>query len=95
MSEEEGGKEFELLKVNRYEVEENAVFLDYDVETLLGEIKEFEQKKYAVRLSFSKNLLTIKDALKEYQTEFGLLLAKIVSLSNKHRQETMKSCNWK
>lgn len=29
--EEEGKKEFEILQVNRYEVEENAVFLDYSV----------------------------------------------------------------
>ena len=39
--EEESGKEFEILKVNRYEVEENAVFLNYEVDSLLKEISGF------------------------------------------------------
>ena len=77
--EEESGKEFEILKVNRYEVEENAVFLSYEVDSLLKEISEYTEIKFPVRLSLAKNLKTIKDVLIEHSNEFGELLTKIVN----------------
>lgn len=77
--EEETGKEFEILKVNRYEVEENAVFLDYEVESLLKEISEYTETKFPMRLSLAKNLKTIKDVLNNHSNEFGQLLTKIVN----------------
>lgn len=57
------GKEFEVLKVNRYEIEENAVFLDYTLTTLLQEIQNFKETTIYVRQSMSKNLRAIEEVL--------------------------------
>ena len=57
-------KEADILHVNRYEVEENAVFLDYNPEVLTKDIDRYEDIKFHLRLSLSKNLLAIEESLK-------------------------------
>jgi hypothetical protein len=70
--------DFSGFKANRYEVEENAVFLDYKIETLVEEIEKYSSTKFHIRLSLAKNLKTIEDTLINDYDKFTLLLEKLV-----------------
>lgn len=69
-----------ILEVNRYEVEENAVFVDYSKEALLDNIEHFKNMSVYQRSALAKNIDSVKDVLgkcsKEY-LHFLMLLVKI------------------
>lgn len=59
-------------------MEENAIFLDYSLDTLLSEINNFAETKYQMRLSLCKNLKSIEEVLVNNKPEFTMLLDKLV-----------------
>ena len=72
--------EMAILEINRYEVEENAVFTDYSKEALLGNIEHFKHMTVYQRSALAKNIDSVKEVLgkdsKEY-LHFLMLLVKI------------------
>lgn len=49
-----------ILEVNRYEVEENAVFTDYSKEALLNNIDHFKHMTVYQRSALAKNIDSVK-----------------------------------
>lgn len=49
-----------ILEVNRYEVEENAVFTDYSKEVLINNIDHFKHMTVYQRSALAKNIDSVK-----------------------------------
>lgn len=50
-----------VLKVNRFEVEENAVFIDFSQKEILSNIEHFKSLNFYHRISLSKNIAAVKE----------------------------------
>jgi hypothetical protein len=49
------------LKVNRFEVEENAVFIDFSQKEILSNIENFKSLNFYHRISLSKNIAAVNE----------------------------------
>jgi hypothetical protein len=49
-----------FLKVNRFEVEENAVFIDFNKEEMLKNLENYKTLNIYHRTSLAKNIAAIK-----------------------------------
>lgn len=67
-----------ILEVNRYEVEENAVFTDYSKEALLNNIDHFKHMTVYQRSALAKNIDSVKEVLGKYSKEYIHFLTLLV-----------------
>lgn len=86
---EEGGNPF--LAVNRFEVEENAVFIDFDASQLIKNLQDFSTLNIYHRLSLAKNIAAIKDITNAHDEYFRFLLALVKQL--RHRPAIPRNCS--
>ncbi len=61
-------KEGDFLKVNRFEVEDNAVFIDFQPEELMRLIDSYSEQNSYVRLSLAKNIPSVLRTVEKAET---------------------------
>lgn len=89
---EEGGNPF--LQVNRFEVEENAVFIDFDAAQLIKNLQDFGTLNIYHRLSLAKNIAAIRDITNAHDEYFRFLLALVTRHPRRPLTPRSSSSSW-
>lgn len=79
-------KGIEFLKINRYEIEENVVFISYEPEEILKTIENYKTLKIFHRVSLAKNIRGLEEACDDAEAIGKLLILFVrMRLSIGHR----------